>query len=306
MLVSVIIPSYNQGRYIKSTIDSILLQDHRPIEIIIYDGASNDETIAVLRSYNGTPELFWCSEPDKGVADAVNKGLQRAHGEILAIQSSDDIYLPGAISAAVEEFRQYPENALVYGEVELIDQDGNLIGRDIQGAFDFNKYIGRFSYIPQATAFFRSDVARQVGGWRSEVSFAADADYWLRIASLYPVKKIDRLMGRYRYHPEQRDKQSEKIVRDWEKTVRDLLAAHNFSPNTKRFAQMGIFLAKYRYAPQAEWFKRTCYLYAALLSNPQAVKDRHFPKRELLLGREPVWKILSRLKRILGFKPRSR
>ena len=305
MLVSIIIPSYNQGQYIKSTIDSILLQDHPSVEIIIYDGGSTDETVSILRSYDEVPELFWCSEPDKGVADAVNKGLSKARGEILAIQSSDDVYLPGAISAAVECFRQYPDSALVYGDVELIDQDGKLIGKDILEPFDFDRYIGRFSYIPQPAAFFRSDVARQTGHWRPEVSYAADADYWLRIAASHPVRKINRLMGRYRYHPEQRDKQAAKIARDWQKSVLDLLATHSFSPKTKRFARMGIFLAKYRYAPQEAWFWRTWYLYGALLCNPSAVTSQHFPKRELLPGREPVWKILSRLKRTLGFQSRS-
>src|SRR6185503_12008114 len=101
-LVSIIIPSFNQGRFIKETIDSILSQDYRPIEVLVLDGASTDETVQVLSSYEGVPELTWVSERDGGVVDAVNKGLMRARGEIIGIQSSDDLYLPGAISAAVE------------------------------------------------------------------------------------------------------------------------------------------------------------------------------------------------------------
>src|SRR4051812_41118582 len=96
-LVSVIIPSYNQGRFIRETIDSVLSQDYRPIEVLVFDGASKDETVSVLKSYDA-PELQWWSEPDRGVVDAVNKGLARARGDIVAIQSSDDVYVPGAIS----------------------------------------------------------------------------------------------------------------------------------------------------------------------------------------------------------------
>ena len=101
-LVTIIVPSFNQGRFIKETLHSILAQDYRPIEVLVIDGASSDLTIEVLESYAGVPELKWWSEPDNGVVDAVNKGLARARGEIVAIQSSDDLYLPGAISAAVE------------------------------------------------------------------------------------------------------------------------------------------------------------------------------------------------------------
>ena len=90
-LVSIIVPSFNQGRFIKETIDSILGQDYRPIEVLVLDGASTDETVEVLSRYESVPELIWRSEPDNGVVDAVNKGLKRASGEIIGIQSSDDL-----------------------------------------------------------------------------------------------------------------------------------------------------------------------------------------------------------------------
>ena len=94
-LLSIVVPSYNQGAYIRETLDSIFAQDYRPIEVLVLDGASKDETVEILRSYDA-PELRWWSERDRGVVDAVNKGLARASGEIIGIQSSDDTYLPGA------------------------------------------------------------------------------------------------------------------------------------------------------------------------------------------------------------------
>src|SRR6184192_3889863 len=100
-LLTIIIPSYNQGLYIRETIDSTLAQDYRPIEVLVVDGASSDDTVAVLQGYDGVPELQWWSEPDRGVVDAVNKGLAKATGEIQAIQSSDDTFLPDAISTVV-------------------------------------------------------------------------------------------------------------------------------------------------------------------------------------------------------------
>jgi len=304
-LVSVIIPSFNQGKYIKETIDSILSQDYRPIEVMVLDGGSTDNTIDILNSYAGIAELKWWSEPDNGVVDAVNKGLAKAKGEIVAIQSSDDVYLPSAISVAVEFMKGHSDVALVYGDVELINEYSEIIGRDILPPFVLKDYLGRFSYIPQPSAFFRRDAALEVGGWRQEVSYAADADYWLRIAVKHKVVKLDKLMARYRYHPEQRDKQSARIARDWERTVNELLAHNNLDNEANRFGHMGIHLAKYRYTPETSWLRRSWYLYRAFFSNPCAVLDKRFPKRELVIGREPIWKTLSRIKRTLGFKPRG-
>lgn len=304
-LVTIVVPSFNQGRFIRETLDSILSQDYRPIEVLVIDGASTDHTIEVLESYAGVRELKWRSEPDNGVVDAVNKGLARAQGEIIGIQSSDDLYLPGAISVAVEFLQAHPDVALVYGDVDLIDENSQVIGRDVLTAFDLKHYLGRFTYIPQPSAFFRADVVERTGGWREEVSYSADADFWMRIAARHNVAKLDRLMGRYRYHADQRDSQKAKIARDWEKTIRDLLASNELDLGTRRFAEMGIHLAKHRYTPESDWKRRTRYLYQAAAANPRAVFHPCFPKRELLPGREPIWKVLSRIKRRLGFRPRT-
>jgi glycosyltransferase involved in cell wall biosynthesis len=304
-LVSIVVPSFNQGRFIKETIESILSQDYRPIEVLVLDGGSTDQTVDVLANYNGTLELKWWSEPDRGVVDAVNKGLERATGEIIAIQSSDDLYLPGAISGAVEFLDEHQDVALVFGDVELIDENSILTGRDILEQFVLKDYLGRFTYIPQPSAFFRSKTAKEIGGWREEVSYAADADYWLRIAVRYNVAKMDRLIARYRYHPDQRDTQKARISGDWERAIADLLAANRLDRSLRRFAQMGVYLAKHRYTPENDWVRRSLYLYRAALTNPAGVLDARFPKRELLFGREPAWKFLSRIKRRLGFAPRT-
>src|SRR6185369_3754662 len=127
MLVTIIIPSYNQGKFIRETIDSVIAQDYRPIEILVVDGASKDDTVDVLRSYGA--QIQWWSEPDKGVVDAVNKGLARATGNIIAIQSSDDTFLPDAIATAANAFESDSSLGLVFGDVEYIDAASTHIGR---------------------------------------------------------------------------------------------------------------------------------------------------------------------------------
>jgi len=302
-LVSIIIPSYNQGKFIRETIQSCLDQDYWPIEIIVQDGASSDETVEVLKSFNA-PELFWQSEPDKGVVDAVNLGISRARGDILTIQSSDDVFLPGAISAAVVALQQNPQAGLVYGDVKHIDADSSVTGEDVQGDLDLAGYLGRFMYIPQPGTCFTRAALEGSMGWRAAYSYAADADFWMRIVTRFPTCKLHRFVAAYRYHPDQRDTQKARIARDWEGAITDLLAGARLNARERRYARMGIHLAKYRYAPESDWGYRTRELYAALLANPFAIFDRRFPKRDLFPGRTPIWAMLSRIKRALGFKPR--
>jgi len=304
-LVSIIVPSYNQGRFIRETIESCLAQDYRPIEILVLDGGSKDETVEVLRSFDA-PELRWWSEPDKGVVDAVNKGLALVRGGIVTIQSSDDVFLPGALTEVVAALRRHPDAGLVYGDVELIDEHSTLIGVDIQGPFDFCAYLGRLQYIPQPGTAFTRKAMGSVGGWRDTVSYVADADYWMRIACLFPVLKIDRKLARYRYHDEQRDTQRARIERDWIAAIDDLIDSHRLTPRQQRYARMGSHLARHRYAAPSAWWTRTRALYSAMLCNPLAVVDPRFPRRELLPGRDPIWRQLSRMKRVLGFRPRTR
>ena len=300
-LVSIIVPSFNQGRYIRETLDSILSQDHRPLEVLVLDGASTDETVDVLRSYGDVPELQWWSEPDKGVVDAVNKGLARAKGDIVAIQSSDDLYLPGALSAVVREFANDPELALVYGDVEYIDAESRPGGRTTLPAFDLGHYIGKLTYIPQPAAFFRAEAMRTAGPWRQDISYAADAEFYLRIAMRSRVRKIDRLLARYRYHDAQRDKEGVRVPRDWANAIAPW--TRDADRRIRRLARGGIWLVRHHYTPPRKWVKRTWYSYRMLLANPGLLP--HMDRRDLLPGREPLWRFLSRVKRALGFKPRQ-
>jgi glycosyltransferase involved in cell wall biosynthesis len=303
-LVTIIIPSFNQGRFIRETIESCLSQDYQPMEILVVDGGSMDDTVAILKSFRA-PQLQWWSEPDRGVVDAVNKGIARARGDILTIQSSDDVFLPGAIAAAVTALEANPTAGLAYGDVELMDENSRLLGVDRQGPFDFAQYLGRFQYIPQPGTCFTRAALQAVRGWREPYSYAADADFWMRIAARFPVCKLDRVIARYRYHAQQRDRQRERIARDWEGAVRDLVASGRLTRRQRRFAMMGVHLAHQRYLPEEAWWPRTQALYRALMANPRAALDVRFPKRDLLPGRAPLWALLSRIKRGLGLRPRG-
>jgi glycosyltransferase involved in cell wall biosynthesis len=302
-LVSIVVPSFNQGQFIRETIDSILSQAYRPIEVLVMDGASKDATVDVLRSYD-RPELQWWSEPDHGVVDAVNKGLGRARGDIVAVQSSDDVYLPGAIAAMVAAFRADLDLGLVFGDVEYIDAESRVGDRTTLPPFSLYDYVGKLTFIPQPAAFFTAKALRATGMWRDEISYAADAEFYLRIAAAFPVKKLDRLIAGYRYHDEQRDKLSARVERDWRKAIEPWTKSRD--RRLRRYARSGIDLACLRYAPESQWIRRTLAAYRALLVNPAVLRNRDFRHtRDLLPGRYPIWKSLSRVKRLFGFAPRS-
>ncbi|MBP2134452.1 glycosyltransferase involved in cell wall biosynthesis [Methanomicrobium sp. W14] len=181
-LVTVVTPSYNQGKFIEETILSVLNQDYPNIEYIVMDGGSTDETLEVLKKYNG--RIVWFSEKDNGQTDAINKGLRMAKGEILAYLNSDDTYLPGAVSRAVNYFRENPDAKLLYGEGYHITAEGEVIERYPTEPFDFNR-LAETCYICQPTTFWKREVIETVGLFDDKLQFCMDYDYWIRVAEEY-------------------------------------------------------------------------------------------------------------------------
>ena len=127
-LVSIITPSFNQAQFLEATIQSVLGQEYPRIEYIVVDGGSKDGSVDVIQKYAGRL-AWWVSEQDKGQTDAINKGFNRATGDILAWINSDDTYNPQAVGQAVKQLMDNPEVGLVYADCNYIDEAGNVIGK---------------------------------------------------------------------------------------------------------------------------------------------------------------------------------
>jgi glycosyltransferase involved in cell wall biosynthesis len=198
-LVSIITPSYNQARFLQQTIDSVLSQDYPNLEYIIVDGGSTDGSFEIIQK-NAGRLAWWVSEPDQGQTDAINKGFAHAHGEIFAWLNSDDTYQPEAISQAVEFILAHPEAALVYGDANLLDENGNIIGRFPARQTNLTGLLRGSVHIPQQATFFWARYWKQVGPLDPSFHFAMDYDLWVRLAKLAPLLYIPRLWANFRLH----------------------------------------------------------------------------------------------------------
>ncbi|MGC8484329.1 MAG: glycosyltransferase family 2 protein [Candidatus Baltobacteraceae bacterium] len=196
-LVTIVTPSFNQGRFIRETIESVLTQDYPNIEYIVVDAASTDETADVVRGYAG--RLTFISEPDRGQSHAINKGFARARGSIVAWLNSDDVFLPGAVSAAVKAFQEHPQVGVVYGEGYQIAEDGTIISRfPYTQHFDRWKLVHASDYILQQTVFFRKAALDAVGPLREDLHFVMDWEILNRLALRYDFKQLPDFMGSLR------------------------------------------------------------------------------------------------------------
>jgi glycosyltransferase involved in cell wall biosynthesis len=197
-LVSVVTPSLNQARYIVETIRSVRSQTYGNIEHIVVDGGSTDGTVETLVGHEA-PAFRWVSEPDRGMYDAINKGLGLATGEILAYLNSDDLYPPWTVERIVEFFAAHPDTDLVYGDYVQLDEAGRQMLL-LQPPYNAT-YIRRSGFIPQPTAFWRRSVIEGIGGFDTTLQFVGDCDYWIRAGQRFGVVKLDEVLAFDRIQP---------------------------------------------------------------------------------------------------------
>jgi glycosyltransferase involved in cell wall biosynthesis len=225
MKISIITPTLNGLPLLRQTAQSVLSQEG-PFDLqwIVIDGGSNDGTLDWLASLND-PRLTWISEPDQGQADAINKCLSRADGEIVAWLNCDDLYLPGALAAVARHFTQHPAAQWLVGRYEIISLDGTPTRPAVvkYKRKRLERYsIGRLlaeNIIPQPAVFWRRTFGQSIGPLDTSLYYTMDYDLWLRMAHRSAPLVVDDLLARFRHHPTSKSGQFNRRQFDEQYTV---------------------------------------------------------------------------------------
>ncbi len=275
-LISVTIPSFNQGQYLETAIRSVLMQNYPNIELFVMDGGSVDGSVEIIQHY--APWLRgWISARDAGQSDAINRGWSRSHGEIIAYLNSDDFYLPGAFERVAECALSHPNAPLICGGICYVHANGT---REREKAAFCAQTVGTDLstspisdwFLPQQSCFFSRFALDQVGFFlNKDLHYVMDRELIYRLSRLGRVEIIPQVLAADRKHPS-----SKRQVARLKMAVEDrnvLLACYwGTSKDHQRRAKVArerLAQGYWQYARDiASWPKRTAYECAAILLHP--------------------------------------
>lgn len=253
--ISIVTPSFNQAGFIEQTISSVLGQGYPNLEYIIIDGGSTDGTADLIRKYE-THLAYWVSEKDGGQSNAINKGLKRATGDIIAYINSDDYYLDGAFERVANAYRDNPGVDLWHGRCRIVDQYGAKVDERIGSIKRYDEILDlwdvwwkRRNFV-QPEVFWTKRIGEKVGPFREDLHLVMDYEYWLRILSAGGTAGfIDAEVAAFRLQPNQKSTQPARTAEE----LLQVVQPHIFGPGG------GLTLQK-RLALQAKWIYHAQFL----------------------------------------------
>ena len=175
--ISIVTPSFNQAKYLEETILSVLDQGYPNLEYIICDGGSTDGSVEIIRKY-ADRLAYWCSEKDRGQSHAINKGFERATGDLYAYINSDDYFLPKAFDRVAQAYQE--GGRFIVGWSQYLEPNGDLRPYPVQQHSEPSDWLIK-NPIPQQSTFWAASLWKQLGGFREELHYSFDYEYWLRL-----------------------------------------------------------------------------------------------------------------------------
>ena len=207
MKFSIITPSYNQARFLEQNIQSVLDQDIAPVEHIVVDGGSKDDSVKILQSF---PHLLWVSEKDRGQTDALNKGIRMATGDIIGWINSDDYYEPSILGAVAREFED-PACNWVIGDITKVYEGSDRIEKETSAEITFESLCLDPDILRQQGTFFRKSFLDRAGEFDESLHLVMDLDMWLRLSRLDRPRMLHRNLAYFRLHQDQKTSGSHSI-----------------------------------------------------------------------------------------------
>lgn len=250
-LVTVITPAYNQGIFLRDTIESVLSQDYPNIELYVLNDGSTDETETILKEYTG--RIKWETHKNMGQTPTINKGWSLTNGEIITWLNSDDTYLPGAVKAGVDYLMAHPETGVVFADTLFTEFDGKPLERSKpQPTFNYlNFIINCENPIPQPSSFIRRDVIKKAGELDAKFYYFMDWDFWLRAGLFFKIDYTPQLWSTYRFHAESKTvAQSKKAAPELKYMYDKFFSRTDLTPeilNVKKKALMNMYFTSSAY-----------------------------------------------------------
>lgn len=229
---TVITPSYNQGNFLEETLLSVQLQNYPNLEHLVIDGGSTDNSVNIIKKHE-RHLAYWVSEKDRGQTHAINKGLQKASGDIIMWLNSDDVLMPGALKKAAEAFEKNPQAILIHGKSMLFGENRKeqIIGKKIK---DLKLRYLAYIPFPQPSSFFRKQLIEETGVLDESMHYGMDYELLARAALRYEIVFTDHLFSKYRLHAESKTNDALKFCKDWNVVFSRILNSFDFCTDLKK------------------------------------------------------------------------